>query len=214
MLFINFTGEGAEALKSKYREVAASFKGQGLSFLLGDAENSQGAFQKRAKFLSSSSRLLTTRNILKQMWRLTRLDRGSRTSKMEKLPHIKNLNPSQPKTNEPVKVVVAENLDEMVFNSGKNVLLEFYAPWCGHCQKLVPILDEVAVTQPQNDFPNDTFDVKGFPTIYLRSASGNIVVYEGDRTKEDIISFIDKNKDTAGEPKKEETTAEAVKDEL
>lgn len=40
------------------------------------------------------------------------------------------------------------------------------------------------------------------------------MVYEGDRTKEDIISFIDKNKDTAGEPKKEETTAEAVKDEL
>ena len=45
MLFINFTGEGAESLKSKYREVATSYKGQGFSFLLGDAENSQGAFQ-------------------------------------------------------------------------------------------------------------------------------------------------------------------------
>lgn len=40
------------------------------------------------------------------------------------------------------------------------------------------------------------------------------MLYDGDRTKEDIISFIDKNKDTAGEPKKEETTTEAVKDEL
>lgn len=66
-----------------------------------------------------------------------------------------------------------------------------------------------------NDFPHDTFDVKGFPTIYFRSASGNIVVYEGDRTKEDIISFIDKNKDTAGEAKKEEEkTREEAKDEL
>lgn len=80
---------------------------------------------------------------------------------------------------------------------------------CGFILTLWLVQDATA-----NDFPNDTFDVKGFPTIYLRSASGNIVLYDGDRTKEDIISFIDKNKDTAGEPKKEETTTEAVKDEL
>jgi len=45
MLFINFTAEGAESFKSKYREAAELYKHQGVSFLVGDVESSQGAFQ-------------------------------------------------------------------------------------------------------------------------------------------------------------------------
>jgi len=45
MLFINFTAEGAESFKSKYHEIAEQYKQQGVSFLVGDVESSQGAFQ-------------------------------------------------------------------------------------------------------------------------------------------------------------------------
>merc|ERR1712061_513692 len=38
----------------------------------------------------------------------------------------------------PVKVAVAKNFDDLIFNSGKDALIEFYAPWCGHCKKLTP----------------------------------------------------------------------------
>ena len=34
----------------------------------------------------------------------------------------------------PVKVVVAHNYDDIVLDDSKDVLLEFYAPWCGHCK--------------------------------------------------------------------------------
>ena len=62
-----------------------------------------------------------------------------------------------------------------------------------------------------NDLPNDTFEVKGYPTLYFRSASGKITSYEGDRTKEDIMDFIQKSRDSATEQITEPTSA---KDEL
>lgn len=108
--------------------------------------------------------------------------------------------------------MVADTLQDMVFNSVKNVLLEFYAPWCGHCKQLAPILDEVAVSfesdadvmiakidATANDIPQGTFDVQGYPTLYFKTASGKISQYEGDRTKEDIIDFIHKNRDKAAD---------------
>ncbi|KAM1037478.1 hypothetical protein ACFX15_031635 [Malus domestica] len=71
-----------------------------------------------------------------------------------------------------LKVLVTDNIQEYV-KSGKHVLLEFYAPWCGHCKKF-PILHEVVVSDEKdsdvviaklratvNGVPSD-FDVKYF----------------------------------------------------
>ena len=56
----------------------------------------------------------------------------------------------------------------------------------------------------QNDIPSDTFEVKGYPTLYFRSASGKYVSYDGNRTKDDIIEFIRKNQETVSESLKDE----------
>ncbi|KFK42144.1 hypothetical protein AALP_AA2G217000 [Arabis alpina] len=236
MMFLNFTGEKAESLKSKYREIATSYKGQDLAFLLGDSESSQGAFQYFGLEESQVPLIIIqtpdSKKYLKANVEVDQIESWMKDFKEGKVDAHKKSQPIPAENNEPVKVVVAETLEDIVFKSGKNVLIEFYAPWCGHCQKLAPILDEVALSfqsdssviiakldATTNDIPSDTFDVKGFPTIYFRSASGNVVAYEGDRTKEDFISFIEKNsekKTTSSQVEEEPSKVDetAAKDEL
>lgn len=47
MLFVNFNSGLIDTFKSKYHEVAEQYKGNDISFLIGDVEASQGAFQVR-----------------------------------------------------------------------------------------------------------------------------------------------------------------------
>jgi protein disulfide-isomerase A1 len=41
--------------------------------------------------------------------------------------------------NGPVTILVGKNFDEIVLDQTKDVLVEYYAPWCGHCKNLVNI---------------------------------------------------------------------------
>merc|ERR1719430_1706818 len=101
-----------------------------------------------------------------------------------------------------VKVAVAKNFDELVTKSEKDVLVEFYAPWCGHCKKLTPIYDELGAAMKEenveivkmdataNDVPPQ-FDVRGFPTIFwLPKESKTPTSYNGGREKDDFIKYI------------------------
>lgn len=104
-----------------------------------------------------------------------------------------------------VKVAVAKNFDELVTKSTKDVLVEFYAPWCGHCKKLTPIYDElgekmmdedveiVKMDATANDVPPQ-FNVRGFPTLYwLPKGSKQPKSYEGGRELDDFVKYIAEN---------------------
>lgn len=113
-----------------------------------------------------------------------------------------------PETQGPVNVVVAKNYKELVIDNDKDVLLEFYAPWCGHCKALAPKYEELGelyateefsklvtiakVDATANDVPDE---IQGFPTIKLFPAGkkDSPVDYSGSRTIEDLVQFIKDN---------------------
>nr|Q9XF61.1 RecName: Full=Protein disulfide-isomerase; Short=PDI; Flags: Precursor [Datisca glomerata]AAD28260.1 protein disulfide isomerase homolog [Datisca glomerata] len=234
MLFLNFTSEVVESFRSIYREVAEKNKGEGISFLIGDTESSQGAFQYFGLRDDQVPLIVIQNNdgtkYLKPNLEPDHIASWVKEYKDCKLSPYRKSEPIPEHNNEPVKVVVADSLDEIVFKSGKNVLLEFYAPWCGHCKQLAPILDEVAVSfendpdvliakldATANDYPTNTFDVKGYPTLYFKSASGELLQYDGGRTKEDFIEFIEKNREKSSKKEsivKDDQTDSETKAEL
>ncbi|XP_073057370.1 uncharacterized protein [Primulina eburnea] len=65
-------------------------------------------------------------------------------------------------------------------------------------ERLVPdVIEETAeLDATANDIPRETFDVKGYSTFYFISSSGNVVQYDGDRTKDDMVDFIQKHRNT------------------
>lgn len=101
---------------------------------------------------------------------------------------------------------MAKNYQDVVIDNDKDVLLEFYAPWCGHCKALAPKYDQLAemykpyadkvviakVDATANDVPDE---IQGFPTIKLfKSGSKDKPVdYSGSRSIEDLADFIRDN---------------------
>lgn len=118
-------------------------------------------------------------------------------------PYLKS-EPEPASNDEPVKVVVGTTFNSIVNDDTKDVLIEFYAPWCGHCKSLAPKYDELAkklqsedsiviakMDATANDVPKP-YEVRGFPTIYFapKGSKGSPKKYEGQREVDDFIKYL------------------------
>ena len=150
--------------------------------------------------------------------------------------HMKS-QPIPKKQSGPVKVVVYKTFDKIVKDTSKDVLIELYAPWCGHCKKLEPVYKELAkkflpvkdlviakLDATANDTP-DGYQVGGFPTIYFapRNKKEAPIKFEGDRELKDFVKFLREKatvplgslaEDSADTEEEEEVKEKVLKEEL
>jgi protein disulfide-isomerase A1 len=117
---------------------------------------------------------------------------------------------------EGVIVLTDANFDEELVKYDY-LLVEFYAPWCGHCKQLAPEYAKAAQRLAQNDPPYhlakvdateqkqvaERFAIRGFPTLIFFK-KGQKMEYTGGRTENDIVNWILKK---VGPPSNEVTCA-------
>jgi protein disulfide-isomerase A6 len=103
-----------------------------------------------------------------------------------------------------VKDLLPTNFDEVVL-TGKPALVEFFAPWCGHCKTLAPIYEELAQTfafaedkvtiakvdADENRSLGKRFGIQGFPTVkWFDGKSDKPEEYKGARDLESLSAFV------------------------
>lgn len=101
-------------------------------------------------------------------------------------------------------VLTKDNFDQHVLDPTKNVLVEFYAPWCGHCKSLAPTYEKVAetfknepkciVAKVDADSEKELgsrFGISGFPTIkFFSKTNKDGEEYSSGRSEQAFIDFL------------------------
>ncbi|RZC88117.1 hypothetical protein C5167_015922 [Papaver somniferum] len=123
-----------------------------------------------------------------------------------------------------VVVLTGENFNEIVLDETKDVLVEFYAPWCGHCKSLAPIYEKVAsayklegdvvIANLDADKHKDLaerYGISGFPTLkFFPKGNKAGEDYDGGRDVDDFVSFINEKCGTSRDGKGQLTSQAGI----
>ncbi|XP_027160124.1 probable protein disulfide-isomerase A6 [Coffea eugenioides] len=127
-----------------------------------------------------------------------------------------------------VVVLTPENFDEIVLDEKKDVLVEFYAPWCGHCKSLAPTYEKVATAFKLEDHVvianvdadkykdlAEKYGVSGYPTLkFFPKGNKAGEDYDGGRDLDDFVTFINERTGTSRDAKGQLTSQAGIVESL
>lgn len=104
--------------------------------------------------------------------------------------------------NNKIKAVTDSSFEADVINSSQPVLVDFWAPWCGPCKALAPVLDEIAddydgkitiakINVDENDQTPPKYGVRGIPTMLIIKDGAVEATKMGALSKAELSAFID-----------------------
>ena len=98
----------------------------------------------------------------------------------------------------------AENFEQEVVNADRPVCIDFWAPWCGPCRMVSPLVDEVAdelndgtkavgkINVDEEGSLAERFGILSIPTLIVVRGNEVITKAVGGREKEEIAALLDK----------------------
>jgi thioredoxin 1 len=97
--------------------------------------------------------------------------------------------------------ITKENFQELVVNAEKKVLVDFWAPWCGPCRMVLPVVEEIAEEREdilvgkinvdeQPELANQ-FGVMTIPTLIVFENGQEAIRSVGAKNKKAILSMVD-----------------------
>ncbi|XP_051939669.1 protein disulfide-isomerase A2 [Hippocampus zosterae] len=210
LLFINSTVESHTALVDQVRIVAKAYKGKMLFITIDLSADVSFVLEF---FGVSAADVPTARIINMDTGKKFKLDTADLSADLPPFcqkvldgtakPYYRSQDVPEDWNKEPVKVLVGKNFESVALDPAKNVFVEFYAPWCGHCKDLAPIWDQLGqkyaghddiIIAKMDSTANEleAVTINGFPTLkYFPAGGKEAVEYSGNRDLETLSRFLD-----------------------
>jgi thioredoxin 1 len=106
--------------------------------------------------------------------------------------------------NDLIKILNDASFETDVLTSDKPVLVDYWAPWCGPCKMIAPVLDELATTYggklqiaklnvDENKETPAKLGIRGIPTLMVFKGGKVVATKVGALNKSQLTAFIDQH---------------------